>query len=91
MKYTVQVKPGHPTGVRRRSGMEFTSAPIGVAKNKMTPEILDDPWLVVVDTMADDQESEEEKAKAKAKAEAEAKAKAKADAKAKEAANGNPS
>lgn len=50
--YRVTLKPGHPRGIYRRSGREFTregQAPLGVqiAAKEITEEILNDPWLIV--------------------------------------------
>ncbi len=44
--YRVTLKPGHPRGIYRRGGREFTREPVEIAAEEMTEEILNDPWLV---------------------------------------------
>jgi hypothetical protein len=57
MTYRVSVKPGHPTGVRRRSGQVFTSVPVEVAS--ITDEMRTDPWLQIVELPASTPTEEE--------------------------------
>lgn len=47
MSYRVSVKPGHPTGSRRRSGQVFTGVPVEV--ESVTDEMRADPWLQIVE------------------------------------------
>lgn len=47
MRYYVKVKPGHPTGVRRRSGLTFTQDESMVSEDAMTDAIHKDAWLQV--------------------------------------------
>ena len=48
MSFLINVKPGHPTGVRRRSGQTFTAVPVEVAC--ITDEMRADPWLQIVES-----------------------------------------
>lgn len=45
--YYVKVKPGHPTGVRRRSGLTFTQDESMISEDAMTDAIRKDAWLQV--------------------------------------------
>ena len=47
MTYLVRVKPGHPTGRRRRSGMEFTTTAVEISEKELTRDIRKDRWLLV--------------------------------------------
>ncbi len=75
--YRVTLKPGHPRGIYRRSGREFTregQAPVGVqiAAEEITEEILNDPWLIVEQLKGKELKEAKEAAKAEAKESAEA-------------------
>ena len=48
MSFLINVKQGHPTGVRRRSGQTFTAVPVEVAC--ITDEMRADPWLQIVES-----------------------------------------
>ena len=37
--YRVTLKPGHPRGIYRRSGREFTREPVQIAAKEITEEI----------------------------------------------------
>ena len=52
--YRVTLKPGHPRGIYRRSGREFTREPVEIAAEEITDEILNDPWLIVQDAEAEE-------------------------------------
>lgn len=44
--YEIRLKPGHPTGEYRRSGLTFTVT--GVVRLDEVPDaVRDDPWLIV--------------------------------------------
>ena len=45
MQYRIRVKQGHPTGVRRRSGLTFTREEQLLSLARLTKEICEDPWL----------------------------------------------
>ena len=67
MNYLVRVKPGHPTGVRRRSGQTFTAVPVEV--ESITDEMRADPWLQIVEIPARPLTDEERAAKETAETE----------------------
>jgi len=49
--FEVRLKPGHPTGVYRRAGLQFSaSAPTILAPEQMQGAITHDPWLIVTET-----------------------------------------
>lgn len=84
MSHRVSVKPGHPTGSRRRSGQVFTGVPVEV--ESVTDEMRADPWLQIVEIPAPQLSEEERAAKEAAeRREAEDRAAAEAAAKAEQA------
>lgn len=81
MSYRVQIKPGHPTGLRRRSGQTFTAVPVEV--ESVTDAMRADSWLQIVEIPAPQLTDAERAAKdASARRDAEEKAKAEAEEKA---------
>ena len=45
MNFMIRVKQGHPTGVRRRSGLTFTREGLVLSSEQVTKEMAEDPWL----------------------------------------------
>jgi hypothetical protein len=52
MDYNVRVKANHPTGVRHRGGMTFTTEPTRISLKQLTPAITKDPWLIIEEAKA---------------------------------------
>lgn len=46
MRYEVKLKPGHPSGVYRRGGMQFHRTAPAFIEDRVEP-FVSDPWLIV--------------------------------------------
>ena len=64
MDYSVRVKPGHPTGVRRRGGQVFGLKPTTISAKEMTKEIREDPWLIATEAKGETKPDDVKKADA---------------------------
>jgi len=66
--FQVNLKPGHPTGVYHRAGLEFTAS--GPVELEEVPEaVRKDPWLIVTEGKGEKDTAEKKAAKEKEAAE----------------------